>query len=291
MAMTGRPPSDDDMRDVFERLDRELGMRSSPQPERTEPPPARPAYVPPRPTMARRSTGGPRVVYVLLGINLLMFVVSYLLAQRIDNFSLALFLLGAKENDAINAGQWWRLLTPMVLHGGLAHLLFNSMALYVLGRDAEQIYGSLRFLIIYVVAGLAGSIASYTFNPQALSVGASGAIFGLLGSLGAFAYAARSFIGREALKTQLGQVATLAVINLMFGFIPGSNIDNSAHIGGLIIGGLCGLLLAPRYRVEPGYITPVVVRRDTGLFSWVGIVVILGGLAAWFVVVLGAFTS
>ncbi len=290
--MTGRPPSDDDMRDLLERLDRELGMRSSPPPERERLDPARPTYVPPRPAMARRSMGTPRVVYVLLAINLLMFVVAYLLAQRLNNnFALALFLLGAKQNDAINAGQWWRLLTPMVLHGGMAHLLFNSMALYVLGRDAEQIYGSLRFLIIYVVAGLAGSIASYTFNPQALSVGASGAIFGLLGSLGAFAYSARSFIGREASKTQVGQIATLALINLMFGFIPGSNIDNSAHIGGLIVGGLCGLLLAPRYHVAPGYVSPVVVRRDAGLFGWAGVVLVVGGLTAWFVVVSGAFAS
>jgi rhomboid protease GluP len=285
-----REPDDRELREMMSRLEQEFHARPQPPENRYTPPPSDGVALTPiveevsAPRRVRLSLplSQPRAIFVLLAINVIMYGISVLLGGQIgwDN---ALYVLGGKENDAINAGQWWRLLTPMVLHGNLTHLLFNSWALYALGTEAERVYGTPRFLAIYLLSGLAGSIASYVFNPGALSVGASGAIFGLLGALAAFAFTSRSFVGWEASKMQLGQMATLAAINLAFGFVV-PNIDNSAHIGGLIIGGISGLALAPRYVIERSTYMPTVERRDMPLIGWIVAVVLLVGLVAWFLV-------
>lgn len=294
---------DEDMREFLARLEREFQPRSLPpeeqdvaQPVYRDParvPGAVPAAAPQQRMRLSLPMARPRAVYALLAINVLMYGVSLLLAsrlpalvvingQRYDAFTAALYYLGAKENGAINVGQWWRLLTPMALHGGLMHLLFNSWALYALGADAERVYGTARFLALYLLAGLAGSIASYVFNAQSLSVGASGAIFGLLGALAAFSYISRSLIGPEAARMQLGQMATLAAINLALGFaVP--NIDNSAHIGGLIVGGLVGLAVAPRYVIERRGYTPSIEQRGAATWGWIVALVVLVALIGLFV--------
>jgi rhomboid protease GluP len=295
----GRSPNDDEMREIMQRWEREFqrpaeGDResssgayesaggpyeSSAAPVIVEP------YAPP-PQRLTLPVSQPRVVYLLLAVNVIMFVLTQVLAGQIGGrnaFTAALFVLGAKENNAINGGEWWRLLSPMALHGSLMHLLFNSWALYVLGTEVERMFGTLRFVAIYLLAGLAGSIASYVFNPGSLAVGASGAIFGLLGALAAFAFAARSLIGREASKMQIGQMATLAGINLLFGFVV-PNIDNSAHIGGLIAGGIVGLALAPRYQIVRSYL-PSIERRDQPVFGWAVAITMLAGLIGWFMLV------
>jgi rhomboid protease GluP len=284
--MTSQPPrnNDDDLNEAFGRLEREFQRPAPPPaPERAGVQRAPVQRAVPQRAPARRA----RVVIALLAINVVMYVVTILLSQRIggpDPFSTALYVLGAKENAAIDAGQWWRLLTPMVLHGNLMHLLFNSYALYILGTDVEYVFGARRFLAIYLLAGLGGSMASYLFNPQSLSVGASGAIFGLLGALAARIFAARRVLGREALKMQLGQIASLVAINLVFGFLPGTNIDNSAHIGGLIVGTLCGLVLAPRYQAAQTYGgLSQFQQRENGVIGWLLLALIGIGLVAGFV--------
>lgn len=293
---------DEDVREMMARLEREFQPRSLPPEEQEAARPvyrdpaagAPPAAMPPQRVQISLPLARPRAVYALLAINVLMYGLSLILSSRLpsqvvidgqmaDSFTAALYYLGAKENTAINAGQWWRLLTPMVLHGSLIHLLFNSWALYAIGMDVERVYGTARFLAIYLLAGLAGSIASYAFNAASLSVGASGAIFGLLGALAAFAYTSRSLIGREASRMQLGQMATLAVINLGLGFIPGSNIDNSAHIGGLIVGGLVGLAIAPRYMIERRSYRPTLEQRGSATLGWLAVAVTLVALIGLFV--------
>lgn len=294
-----RRPEEEDWREFMSRLEREFPPRGelppdeSPAPYRE--PVAQQSYAPPQRVRLTLPMSKPWAVYVLLVANIVMYGLSLLLTSRIalpyegvrgvviaDPFTAAIYLLGAKENISINAGQWWRLLIPMVLHGSLMHLLFNSWALYALGTQAEEVFGTARFLAMYLLAGLAGSIASYVFNPQALSVGASGAIFGLFGALAAFSYTSRSLIGWEASKMQLGQMSTLVVINLAFGFIPGSNIDNSAHIGGLVVGGLVGFALAPRYTIERRTGMPSVERRDPPLAGWIVAAIVLAGLVGLF---------
>lgn len=143
----------------------------------------------------------------------------------------ALNQLGALNSVAIVEGQWWRLLTVMVLHAGLIHFALNSFALYVYGPTLERLLGSGRFLALYVVAGFVGSAASFTVGRTALGVGASGAIFGLLGALIAYAWRRRDRGG----MAQLQGLLLIVGINLFLAVsIP--NIDNAAHIGGLLGG-------------------------------------------------------
>lgn len=290
--MKDRHEDNDDMQEMMRRLEGEFNARRELPPGTSfdEPQVGQATPIPPQAgrVALRLPRSQPRVVYALIVINIVMYAMSTLLAGRIaepyrepfsgdlfSSFNAALYLLGAKWGPAIEAGQYWRLLTPMVLHGGLVHLLFNSYATYVLGPDAEQVYGTWRFLVIYLLAGLAGNIASYGVSPNALAIGASGAIFGLIGALAAFAYAARPLIGAEASQQQVKQLIGLAAVNLVFGFVV-PNIDNSAHIGGLIAGGLAGLALAPRYVVDERIYPPVLVPQGRSL---VGVAAAFGLLA------------
>lgn len=143
-------------------------------------------------------------------------------------------------------GQPWRLLTSMFLHAGLTHLLLNMLSLYFLGSFAEVSFGRARFFALYALSGIAGGLAYlywsvFTGAIAQPAVGASGAIFGLLG--GVFGYAIRrgTFSARDPV---IGQLLLLTGINLFLGFsIP--NVSNAAHLGGLAGGLVYGFLLAP----------------------------------------------
>lgn len=238
---------------------------------------------PPQRTRLSLPLSRPRAVYVLLAINIVMYGITQLLAFGLrgsaqslgDPYSLALLALGAKWGPAIDAGQYWRFLTPIVLHGGIIHLAFNSYALYALGPETERVFGTWRFLAIYVIAGFAGTLASYIRSPG-LSIGASGAIFGLIGALTAFFYRAKSLIGAEASRQQVTQLISMAAINIVLGFtIP--TIDNAAHIGGMIAGAATGFALAPSYAIDERLYPPVVIRTDRSSVAWsvVGLVVVM----------------
>ncbi|PYQ56828.1 MAG: rhomboid family intramembrane serine protease [Acidobacteria bacterium] len=156
--------------------------------------------------------------------------------------------LGANFGPAIRAGEYWRLVTSMFLHGGLLHLALNGWALFQLGSLLELLMGSPRMLLIYFGSGIAGSLASATFT-QKPSVGASGAIFGLLGALIAFLLRRRGALTPQG-KSILMQLVGWAAINVFFGFsTPG--IDNSAHLGGGAAGLLLGFLLPEPRRSLP----------------------------------------
>jgi rhomboid protease GluP len=165
----------------------------------------------------------------------------------------AITAAGANYGPAIREGQYWRLVTSMFLHGGIVHLALNGWALWQLGSLLELLMGSPRMLLIYFASGIAGSLASATFT-HTPSVGASGAIFGLLGALIAFLLRRRGALTPQG-KSILMQLVGWAAINVFFGFsTPG--IDNSAHLGG----GAAGLLLGfglpePRRTLPapPGY--------------------------------------
>ena len=157
------------------------------------------------------------------------------------------------ESWLIASGEYWRLFSAMFLHSGLIHLGFNVIGLLIFGQQLEKLYGHARFLVIYILGGLAGSVTSYAFNlsasQYAIGVGASGAVFGTLGALTAFFLWHRSRLGEAGRQTLTGLVV-LAAINLAVGFImPG--IDNFAHIGGFAGGFLLGIAYSPRY--EPVY--------------------------------------
>jgi rhomboid protease GluP len=153
--------------------------------------------------------------------------------------------LGANVPPLVLAGQWWRLFTAMFLHIGVPHLLLNGYALYQLGGLFESWMGSARMGVVYVLSGLAGSVASLFFLRDGLSAGASGAIFGLLGALVAVLVRRRERLTPVA-KQLLVQLLMWAGINVVFGLTtPG--IDNAGHFGGALAGFLLGLLVRPRW--------------------------------------------
>ncbi|MFV9504919.1 MAG: rhomboid family intramembrane serine protease [Oscillochloridaceae bacterium umkhey_bin13] len=211
------------------------------------------------PPPPRRQGPRPIATYSLIGTIVVIYLIGILLSNGLfqPDF-LVLVVMGAKVNQLIDLGQYWRLLTATFLHASLVHIFFNSFALYALGPEAERIYGLRRFLTLYFLAGLGGSVASYLFSPNP-SVGASGAVFGLIGGLGIFFYFSRAVLG-EFGRTQVQSMGAIAAINLLIGLSLPGTIDNWGHIGGLIAGLIVGAALAPRLQIDNQFFPPVLVR-------------------------------
>jgi rhomboid protease GluP len=140
-------------------------------------------------------------------------------------------------------GQWWRLVSSLFLHGSLLHLAFNMLALWQVGQLVERLFGSLRFTALYLIAGVCGSVASVMWNANVNSVGASGAIFGIVGGLFAFMQRENSGVPPTVVQDLRGSLLPFLVFNLAAGFLY-PHTDNAAHIGGLVGGWLAGHLLA-----------------------------------------------
>jgi len=191
------------------------------------------------------------LTYLFIGINLGMFALTWLAGGMSVTGAnhLALVGFGAKENFLIDTeGQYWRLVTSIFLHIGFLHLFFNNYALWIIGQEIEKLYGSARFTALYLLTGIAGSVASYYYYPDTTSAGASGAIFGLFGALATFAFRRRSDIPDFIRKSILRRVFPLIAINLILSFSI-KEIDKAAHIGGLVAGVALGLLI-PYQRIE-----------------------------------------
>jgi rhomboid protease GluP len=204
----------------------------------------------------------PVVTNVLLGLVGLVFLAEVFVSRSVTNISTAASITaGAQVNSLIFGGDYWRLLSAIFLHGGLMHLAFNGWALFSVGRDMESLLGSGWFTAIYLLAGLAGNVAYYLLGPNVPSLGASGAIFGLIGAEAAF-LRNRPLLGRFG-RQRLGNLAMMIGINLVFGFtVPG--INNIAHLGGLLVGFGLGWVMAPQYQVEWALVgaEPVGMMRD-----------------------------
>ena len=186
------------------------------------------------------------VSWSLLGINIVVWLAMTAAGGSTEGEVLLAF--GAKYGPAILSGEYWRLFTSMFLHIGLMHLGFNSYALYALGPEVERFFGRGRFLVIYLLSGVLSSITSYLISSN-LAAGASGAIFGLVGALAAFYLHEREALGTLG-RRRLNNLVSVVVVNLIIGFtVP--NIDNAAHIGGLVVGVLIGWALSPEYQVVP----------------------------------------
>ena len=172
--------------------------------------------------------GKPIVTYILLAINLLVF---FYIEGIGDSTSVqTLIEYGAKYNPAIIDGEWWRILSSMFLHIGTLHLLMNMLALFYLGSAVERIYGSWRFTVVYLLAGVFGGLASFMLNPH-VAAGASGAIFGLFGALLFFGVQHKQLFFR----TMGWNLLFVIGLNIVFGLLV-PQIDNGAHFGGLIGG-------------------------------------------------------
>ncbi len=170
----------------------------------------------------------PYITYFLIAVNAIFYVVPMLLGSDVYQYIIDAYCI---HGPSIRAGQYYRLLTGIFLHGNIVHLLFNCYALYVLGGQIESFFGKFKYIIIYLFSGLTGSLLSITLSGNVGSIGASGAIFGLMGALLYFGYHYRVYLG-NVIKSQ---IVPLILLNLAIGFIS-SGIDNWGHIGGLIGG-------------------------------------------------------
>jgi membrane associated rhomboid family serine protease len=197
-------------------------------------------------TIAGAEPGGrPLVTPTLVALNVAVFAWTVATSGSVSrNDRAPLFQDWALVPGAVADGEWWRVITGGFLHFGPIHLLFNMMALWVIGRDIEPALGHARFLAVYLVSLLGGSAAVMLFSPpNALVAGASGAVFGLMGALAVLL---------RRLKIPLGQVGGLIAVNLAITFLlPGISV--AGHLGGLVVGAVAtaALVYAPADRRVP----------------------------------------
>ena len=185
----------------------------------------------------------PYITYGLIGINIIVFILMYILGSGSEDIR-TLINFGSLTKVFVEYGDYYRLITSVFLHVGFLHLLCNMYALYILGKDIESFFGKVKFIFIYLISALVGSFVSLIFMDEyAVSAGASGAIFGLMGALLYFGYNYRVTLNNSINR----QILPVIFINLLFGFMsPG--IDNYAHLGGLLGGYLASTAVGVKYK-------------------------------------------
>jgi membrane associated rhomboid family serine protease len=174
------------------------------------------------------------VTKALIAINVLIYLITAVQGQGLNSPGGSLFNKTALYGPLVEHGDWWRLITAAFLHANIVHIGFNMFALWVIGGPVEHYLGRSRFLGLYLVAGLAGSAGALLQSPTGVTVGASGAIFGILGALLILEWQATGKLG--------GQAMTLIVINLAFSFTF-AGISWGGHVGGLVGGVLATLAI------------------------------------------------
>ena len=179
------------------------------------------------------------ITMILIILNVGMYL--FMIVSGKYNFFANLF---CNYGPNIRAGEYYRLISSMFIHGDILHLAFNMYALYIVGKQVENYFGRFKFIFIYFFSGIIGNLVSMICNPSA-SIGASGAIFGLLGTLLYFGYHYRVYLGNVLLR----QIVPVIVYNLILGFMIPS-IDNFAHIGGLAGGFLLSSSLGLKYKKD-----------------------------------------
>ena len=202
---------------------------------------------------------GALVTKALIAVNVLVYLVNLAQGSSINQVSGSLFAKWALYAPALADGEWYRLITSTFLHAGLIHLGFNMFVLWYVGSPVEQAIGRGRFLALYIVSGLAGSAGAVIVSPDAVTVGASGAIFGVLG--------AALVLERQRNYVLGGQALGLIVVNLVITFVFPSTISIGGHVGGLIGGALSMLALSRFGRTHAIYGRP-------GLLGVVGVLAV-----------------
>jgi membrane associated rhomboid family serine protease len=226
------------------------------------------------------SLGGAYVTRALVIVNVGVFFLNLAQGASLGQNGGELFIDGALigqgqlstgEMIGVAEGEWYRMITAMFLHGSLIHLVVNMVMLYWIGTPVEQAVGHVRFLLIYFVSGLCGSAGALMLtDPNAITVGASGAIFGILGAALVYERQRTFVLGGSALS--------IIVINLVLTFaIP--NISIGGHIGGLAGGAACGLALSRLGRVHAAYGRPGVLG-----FAGVAVVALAAVVVSYFTV-------
>ena len=178
----------------------------------------------------------PIVTYIIMAICIILFILMELSGGSTNSQTLLKY--GANLDVLVKNGEYYRLFTCIFLHIGIMHLLCNMYSLYIIGREVENLFGKIKYIIIFILRGIFGSIMSLAFTHNTISAGASGAIFGLLGALLYFGMHYRTYLG-EAIKRS---IIPIIVVNLIIGFFA-EGIDLAAHIGGLVGGVLVAMMV------------------------------------------------
>lgn len=169
------------------------------------------------------------ITYALIVINIIIFFLSAANILDVNAFLMNLFY--------VKNGEWYRLITAAFFHADILHLFCNMYSLYIIGTQLENVLGKTKFIIVYLISAIVGSLMSGVMNGVSVSsIGASGAIFGLLGAMLYFGYHYRLYLG----SVMMSQIVPIIILNLIIGFSM-SNVDNFAHIGGLIGGLFAGM--------------------------------------------------
>jgi membrane associated rhomboid family serine protease/Flp pilus assembly protein TadD len=187
---------------------------------------------------------GVSLTQVIFGANVMVFIAMVIASgPSLDFTGQVMVHFGANFGPYTLSGQWWRLVTYMFLHGCFFHIAMNMWCLWNLGTLCESLYGRFTYAAIYLITGVAGGLASVGWNPSVLSVGASGAIFGLTGALIASFYLGEFSLSGISIKGTLSSLLFFAGFSLFLGrVVPG--IDNACHVGGLVSGLILGALIA-----------------------------------------------
>jgi len=221
----------------------------------------------------------PKATYAILGFTVLIYLLQMASMAILNGDDLPL-MLGARVTELIRAGQWWRFITPVFLHGSVTHIFFNMYALLSIGSFLERHFGHGRFVLLYFLGAFAGNIFSFLLT-DGYSVGASTAVFGLVAAEVIFFYQNRKLFGSQA-KQAIGNAVFIIAINLLIGLTPG--IDNWGHVGGLLGGAMFAWFAGPRWEVvgiSPDFLLQD-QRESREIILGVGLVVIVfGALAAW----------
>lgn len=237
---------------------------------------------------AKSRQDGPPVMaaWIIIGLT----VIVSLTAMSADG--LGLYEALALDKIAVANGEYWRLWTVTLLHAptNLLHLGFNMYALYLVGPLVERLYGSRLFVLFYLLCAAGGSVGSFVFGGEQLSVGASGAVFGMFGLILASTRRHNPLLDRRS-RGLVAQIGTLILINLVFGFLAKDFIDNAAHIGGLVSGLWLGFLIAPgrvptlstAFR-RPGESVPASGGGSSMLLMMIGVLLLIGVLTLGIVV-------
>lgn len=178
----------------------------------------------------------PIVTYIIMAICIILFILMELSGGSTNSQTLLKY--GANLDVLVKNGEYYRLFTCIFLHIGIMHLLCNMYSLYIIGREVENLFGKIKYIIIFILSGIFGSIMSLAFTHNTISAVASGAIFGLLGALLYFGMHYRTYLG-EAIKRS---IIPIIVVNLIIGFFA-EGIDLAAHIGGLVGGVLVAMMV------------------------------------------------
>ncbi|MGZ6347677.1 MAG: rhomboid family intramembrane serine protease, partial [Anaerolineales bacterium] len=256
---------------------------SYPDNQPASPTPNDSAGTPPSSVRVSLPNSVPYVTYTIIGITTVIYIlqlVSVWLFGYANNAAQMdwLELYGSKINQFIRAGELWRFLTPVLLHASIPHVLFNMYALFIFGPTLERYFGRWRYLLLYVLGGFTGNVLSFLLSSR-YSVGASTAIFGLIGAEGIFLFQNRKLFGNQFGRA-IGNIVFVVAVNLLLDLTPG--IDIWGHIGGLFGGLIFTWFAGPRWEVEGIYPALHLAdkREPREILTGVAIVILIFGALA-----------